>query len=101
LFPNGHVKHLKLKHLPSYGLGKIAFSPSNDMIHCGGADLYWRYPTATVLSPNDQESKLSPTEWSDFKQINFSDPSLEWFRYEEERKIRLKKLIVRPLAIDR
>lgn len=91
LMPNKRIKHLELKKSPLYGIGKLAYSPSNDSIRCGRAELFWSYPTGTFLWSDDVDTRLSPTSLQSFDEINFSDPDLEWFGYEEDRKIKIIK----------
>lgn len=90
LLPSLKTRRLKLQHKPLYGLGKIGYSPSKHLIRCGRARLNWGYPTATTLSQNDSVTTLAPTSWTRFDEIDFAAPELEWFGYEEGRRIVVK-----------
>lgn len=85
------INRLKLKRVQTTGIGKlILFSHNNNYIFCGNEKLIWEYPTATSLLSDGGDVSLAVTRLDDFNKINFEDRNLEWFKFEEGRKIQIK-----------
>lgn len=81
------VHRLRLSQLSTKGFATlIVFGSGRHQFFCGGEPFGWGYPTATILSPGSDAS-LASTQLEDFSKVDFQDPHLQWFRYEEGRKI--------------
>lgn len=85
----GTVRRLHLSQLPFRGFHPFVFGGGKPYFPCGHERLIWRYPTGTFISPGSDVS-LASTRLEDFSQIDFQDPSLQWFRYEEGRTISVR-----------
>jgi hypothetical protein len=72
------------------GIGRLAFQPGDDEVHCGPFKLVWFYPVRVGF--NDRNSvkdigiELAPTKWTAIEQVNFNDPALRWYTVDESRK---------------
>jgi hypothetical protein len=89
--PSHEAKKLNLRILPSRGIGRwILYSPSRNDFRCGRGKLYWGYPSATTIWSDDKGTSLAATSLEEFEQVNFEDPNLRWFEYEEGRKMILQ-----------
>lgn len=89
--PSQEVKKLNLRILPSRGIGRwILYSPSRNDFRCGRGKLYWGYPSATTIWSDDKGTSLAATSLEEFEEVNFEDPNLRWFEYEEGRKMILQ-----------
>lgn len=56
------IKRVEYREGPSYGLGRVfGFGVGTRRIKCGEGQLSWTYPTASVISRKDMQTKLAPT----------------------------------------
>lgn len=81
----------KLVSKPLVGIGRLAFQTGNEEIKCGPFKLFWYFPTFVAFSPtlgncSGSEVELSPTKWVSVEQIDFSLPSLKWYRCDSQRR---------------
>jgi hypothetical protein len=72
------------------GVGRLAFQPGDDEIHCGSFKLVWVYPVRVGFndrySVKDIGIELAPTKWTAIEQVNFKDTALRWYTVDEARK---------------
>lgn len=72
------------------GIGRLAFQPADNEIHCGSFNLVWFYPVRVGFNGRDSVKdigvELAPTKWSAIEQVNYKDPALRWFTKDEARK---------------
>lgn len=80
------VRRLHLTQFPFRGFHPFVFGGGKPYFQCGHERIFWIYPTGTNLGP-DTDASLASTQLEDFSKIDFQDPHLQWFRYEEGRKI--------------
>lgn len=82
--------HNRLRSGPLRGFGSFAFQTGDIRIRCGPFRLFWNPPASVaffgVPKQGDYGVELSPTPWDDMKEVNVHEPSLKWYRYDENRK---------------
>ena len=82
--------HRGVARKATVGLGRLAFQPANDEVHCGSFKLAWFYPVRVGF--NDRNSvkdvgiELAPTKWANTQQVDFNDSALRWYKQDETRE---------------
>jgi hypothetical protein len=84
----------ELSKRPLWGIGRLAFQRGETNVRCGRFKLPWSYPTRVSFQPygsklGDHGIELAPTRWTDIKDVNVNDNRLQWFHYDEGRKVTL------------
>ena len=81
----------KLEKKPLRGIGRLAFQTGETYVKCGPFTLLWTYPTSVSFysgsNRGDQGIEMAPTKWSSVLQIDFQNPHLKWYRYDEDRSV--------------
>jgi hypothetical protein len=101
-FANKHAKYRKdeLYSRQPGGFGHLtAINRSREVILCGGISVQWSggnwiYPYV-YYDKDYTRIALAPTKWKDIAEVNFLDPRLVWYGYDEKRptsEIPLEKL---------
>ncbi len=67
------------------------YQPGNSYIKCGSYKLTWNYKKKVGVMPPDKGLgdfgfELSPTPWTDIKEVNIKDHRVKWYRYDEKRE---------------
>jgi hypothetical protein len=82
--------HRAVSRQTSTGVGRLAFQPGDDEIHCGPFKLVWIYPVRVGFNDRDSAKdigiELAPTKWTVIEQVNFKAPALRWYAVDEARK---------------
>jgi hypothetical protein len=81
----------KLSSPKPWGIGRLSFSFGKKEIRCGPVKLYWAGKGSVYFySLNQKEGdygiELAPTNWSDISEVDFSDSSIRWYRYDSARQ---------------
>ena len=80
------VRRLHLTEFPFRGFHPVVFGGGRPYFQCGRERIMWGYPTATYLR-RGSDASLASTQSEDFSKIDLLDPNLQWFKYEEGRKM--------------
>ncbi len=73
------------------GIGRLAFNFGELDIRCGSMQMHWTgvswiYFHHSGHALGDYGIELAPTPWTDIAEVNFNDPRLQWYRYDENRE---------------
>jgi hypothetical protein len=84
------LKKGKVSNTRLYGIGRFAFNFGNPEICCGDFRLFWSGKSQVYFYGREQRGgdygiELSPTKWTDIKEVNVFDPNLKWYRYDNNR----------------
>lgn len=86
---SGSMRRVRRLHLTQFrfkGFHPFVFGGGRPYFQCGRERLIWGYPTGTFLLP-DSDASFASTQLEDFSKINFQDPNLQWYGYEEGRGV--------------
>jgi hypothetical protein len=88
--PRYEIGHRTVALQASAGIGRLAFQPADNEVHCGSFNLVWFYPVRVGFNGRDSVKdigvELAPTKWTAIEQVNYNDPALRWFAEDEARK---------------
>ena len=78
-------------HKAAYGIGRwILFGGGNDIVKCGPMRAFWAPPGSLFFSDDpgcaSPKFELSPTSWTNLRDVDPSDPHIRWFKCDMDRE---------------
>lgn len=72
------------------GAGRLSFNFGNEEIECGVFRLWWWGKGAVYFFGKGQDFgdygiEMSPTKWTEIKEVDAFDKRLRWYKYEKSR----------------
>lgn len=85
------IKKARLSLPKGRGIGTLTFSFADRDIECGKISVSWAGQGAVCFNEacrnhGDDGFEFAPTPWSDIKEVDFFDPRIKWFRFDDSRK---------------
>lgn len=94
-FSNKNVQVIqgKASWFPLEGSSRFFLSqPGNPYVQFGRYKLGWQDKTEVMFIPPDKGEgeygfELTPTPWTDIKEVNIKDPRIKWYQKDEKREM--------------